>query len=54
MRYVFEQVGHPFSAKSIADYLKSEHRKVSVDTVYAYLNAAEKACLLHRVPAKTP
>lgn len=50
MRYVFEQVGHPFSAKSIANYLKSERRKVSVDTVYAYLNAAEKACLLHRVP----
>lgn len=33
----------------IADYLKSERRSVSVDTIYGYLNATEKACLLHRV-----
>lgn len=33
----------------IADYLKSERRSASVDTIYGYLNAAEKACLLHRV-----
>lgn len=49
VRYSLQEIGHPFSAKSIADYLKSERRSVSVDTVYGYLNAAEKACLLHRV-----
>lgn len=50
IRYVLQEIGHPFSAKSIADYLKSERRSVSADTIYAYLNAAEGACLLHRVP----
>lgn len=48
VRYTLQEIGHPFSAKSIADYLKSERRSVSVDTVYGYLDAAEKACLLHR------
>lgn len=48
VRYALQEIGHPFSAKSIADYLKSERRSVSVDTVYGYLDAAEKACLLHR------
>lgn len=50
LRYVIEQIGHSFSAKSISDYLKSERRSVSIDTVYNYIQAAEQACLLHRVP----
>lgn len=47
--YAMEQVGHTLSAKSISDYLKSDRRSVSVDTVYGYLKAAEDACLLHKV-----
>lgn len=47
--YAIEQVGHTLSAKSISDYLKSDRRSVSVDTVYGYLKAAEDACLLHKV-----
>lgn len=49
MQYAAEQIGHTFSAKSISDYLKSEMRSVSVDTIYNYLRAAEEACLLYRV-----
>ena len=30
VKFVFDNVGKTFSAKSIADYLKSEHR--SIDT----------------------
>lgn len=47
--YVIEQVGHTFSAASIAAYLKSEQRKVSIETVYGYLRAAEAACLIYRI-----
>ncbi|MEG2478186.1 ATP-binding protein [Gordonibacter sp.] len=49
MQYAIQEIGHSFSAKSVSDYLKSEHRSVSVDTVYNYLRAAEAACLLYRV-----
>lgn len=47
--YALEQVGHLLSAKKISDYLKSDHRSISVDTVYSYLKAAEDACLLYKV-----
>ena len=50
LRFVIEQIGHSFSARNVSDYLKSERRSVSVDTVYNYIQAAEQACLLHRVP----
>lgn len=48
--YALEQVGHTLSAKNISDYLKSDRRSISVDTVYGYLKAAEDACLLYKVP----
>lgn len=48
VKYTFQNVGNPFSAKSIADYLKSEHRKIDNETVYSYLEKLEKAYLLHR------
>ena len=41
-------MGNTFSAKSISDYLKSEHRKIDNETVYSYLEKLEKAYLLHR------
>jgi len=47
--YALEQVGHVLSAKNISDYLKSDRRSISVDTVYGYLRAAEDACLLYKV-----
>lgn len=40
--------GNTFSAKSISDYLKSEHRTLDNETVYSYLEKLEKAYLLHR------
>ena len=47
-KYTFGNVGNTFSAKSIADYLKSEHRSIDNETVYSYLEKLEKAYLLHR------
>ena len=48
VKYTFNNVGNTFSAKSIADYLKSEHRSLDNETVYSYLEKLEKAYLLHR------
>ena len=48
VKYTFQNVGNTFSAKSISDYLKSEHRTLDNETVYSYLEKLEKAYLLHR------
>ena len=48
VKYTFNNVGNTFSAKTISDYLKSEHRALDNETVYSYLEKLEKAYLLHR------
>ena len=48
VKYTFSNVSNTFSAKSISDYLKAEHRKLDNETVYSYLEKLEKAYLLHR------
>ncbi len=48
VRFAFDNVGKTFSAKSISDYLKSEHRTVDNETVYNYLEKLESAYILHR------
>lgn len=48
IKYTFNNIGNTFSAKSIPDYLKAEHRAIDNETVYGYLEKLEKAYLLHR------
>lgn len=48
VKHTFNNVGNTFSAKSISDYLKAEHRALDNETVYSYLEKLEKAYLLHR------
>lgn len=48
VKFVFDNVGKTFSAKSIADYIKSEHRSIDNETVYSYLEKLESAYILHR------
>lgn len=48
VKYAFNNVGNTFSAKSISDYLKAEHRSLDNETVYSYLQKLENAYLLHR------
>ena len=48
VKYTFNNVGNTFSAKTISDYLKAEHRKLDNETVYSYLDKLEKAYILHR------
>ena len=47
--YTVANIGHTFSANSIAAYFKSERRFVAVDTIINYLNACEKAFLFYKI-----
>ncbi len=48
VKFAFDNVGKTFSAKSVSDYLKSEHRSLDNETVYSYLEKLESAYILHR------
>ena len=50
IRYTFDNIGNTFSGKSIADFFKSQQRKVDINTIYNYLHALEGAFVLWRVP----
>ncbi|MDR2474861.1 MAG: DUF4143 domain-containing protein, partial [Bacteroidales bacterium] len=50
VRYAFDNIGNTFSGKNVADYFKSQQRKIDINTVYNYLNALEGAFILYRMP----
>jgi predicted AAA+ superfamily ATPase len=50
VKFVFDNVGNTFSAKSIADYFRSQFRRPDPETVYNYLNALEAAFIIKRIP----
>ena len=50
VKYVFDNVGNIFSAKKVADYFKSQQRKIDINTVYNYLDALEGAFIIYRTP----
>ena len=47
VRFVIENMGKTFSANSISTFLKSEHRTVSVETIYNYLMWLEQAFIIY-------
>jgi predicted AAA+ superfamily ATPase len=49
VRYVFDNIGNKFSAKNVADYFKSQQRRIDLNTVYNYLNALEGAFIVYRI-----
>ena len=49
VRFVFDNIGNRFSGKNVADYFKSQQRKLDINTVYNYLKALESAFIIHRV-----
>lgn len=49
IRFVITEIGHVFSARSIARYLKNERRATTVETVLSYLHACEDAFLIRKV-----
>lgn len=50
VKYAFDNIGNTFSGKNVADYFKSQQRKIDVNTVYNYLHALEGAFVLYRTP----
>ena len=50
VKFTFNNIGNTFSGKNIADFFKSQQRKVDINTIYNYLNALESAFVLYRVP----
>jgi predicted AAA+ superfamily ATPase len=48
LKFIFDNIGSTFSAKSISDYLKSQRIKVSVETVQEYLKFLEAAYLIYK------
>jgi uncharacterized protein len=50
VKFVFDNVGNKFSAKNVADYFKSQQRKIDLNTVYNYLNALQGAFIIDRIP----
>lgn len=49
-RYVFDNIGNVFSAKKVADFLKTQRLRVGVETVQNYLGYFQEALLVHKVP----
>ena len=47
--YVMANVGHTFSARSIANYFKSEQRKLAPETILNYIRAACDAYLFYKI-----
>jgi len=50
LSFVFENIGHNFSANSIKKYFKNESRKISVDTILNYLEYCNQAFIIKKVP----
>jgi uncharacterized protein len=45
-----DNVGNPFSARRVADFMKSQQRSIRHETVLNYLSAPTEAFLISRVP----
>lgn len=50
VKFVFDNIGNSFSGKNVADYFKSQQRRIDLNTVYNYLNALESAFIIYRIP----
>lgn len=46
VKYVIENMGKTFSANSISNFLKSENRRVSIESIYNYLRWLEQAFII--------
>lgn len=49
VKFVFDNIGNPFSAKSVSDYLKNEKRSLNPETIYNYLDWLEEAFIIKRI-----
>ena len=49
IQYVFNNIGNIVSAKSIADYFKSQKRKVDTETIYNYIQYISAAFVVEKI-----
>lgn len=49
MQFIMDTVGSTISAKKIADYFKSQHRSVDINTIYTYLDALVSSFIISKV-----
>ncbi|MBQ7167208.1 MAG: ATP-binding protein [Treponema sp.] len=47
-RFVCDNIGKTFSAKSVFDFFKSQQRSVAIETIYNYLAWLEEAFIIYR------
>ncbi len=47
VKFIIENIGNTFSANSIAKFLKSENRTISVETIYNYLKWLSEAFIIY-------
>ena len=48
VRFILENLGKNFSAKTIFDFFKSQQRSISIETIYNYLAWLEEAFIIYR------
>lgn len=48
VRFILDNMGKTFSANSIVKFLRSEHRTISVETIYNYLKWLEQAFIIYK------
>lgn len=48
VRFVLENLGKNFSAKTIFDFFKSQQRSIAIETIYNYLAWLEEAFIIYR------
>lgn len=48
VRFVCENLGKNFSAKTIFDFFKSQYRSIAIETIYNYLAWLEEAFIIYR------
>ena len=48
VRFVLENLGKNFSAKTIFDFFKSQQRSIAIETIYNYLSWLEEAFIIYR------
>lgn len=49
IHYLMDNIGNVFSAKTVSDFLKNQGRKLSVETVYNYIEALQSAFIINKV-----
>lgn len=50
VRFILENLGKNFSAKTIFDFFKSQHRSIAIETVYNYIAWLEEAFIIYCCP----